>query len=127
MHWDSDSQFRIALPSRPVVTDLVGRIEAESPDAAGRISFELVVRLQPVVWMVVLNLAFAIIGPWSTELFIEVYSWFWQPPLCLLAALWIGWRWPHKAVADAREIAPRWIEEIQNRLEGENGSTAAVA
>lgn len=121
MHWESQSAFRIALPSRPIVTDLIGRIES------GRISFELSVHRRPVALIVLLNLAFVFIGPWSTEIFFEIYSWYWQPPLCVLAALWVGLRWPGKALADARSIAPRWIEEIQKRLESENGSTEAVA
>gem|GEM_PF-5036703 len=73
------------------------------------------------------NLACAVVGPWSTELFFEMYSWYWQPPLCVLAATWIWWRWPTQALADARTMAPKWIAEIRNRVVGEALSTAASA
>ena len=51
-------------------------------------------------------------------------SWNWQPPLCLLAAGWIAWRWPGRSMADAQLLAPRSIEEIRNRIEGRVVSTA---
>ncbi len=126
MHWDSDSCFRIALPTRPVATDLIGEIRANSPASPGRIDFGLEVHRRTVMWMVATNLACAVIGPWSTELFIEIYSWWWQPPLCVLAALWVGWKWPVQALADAREIAPRWIDEIRSRVGVEAASTTAA-
>jgi hypothetical protein len=110
-----------------VATDLVGRIEVAAPSKPARITFGLAVHQRPVLWIVLLNLAAAIVGPWSTELFIEIYSWYWQPPLCILAALWIWWRWPRQALADAQSIAPHWIGEIRSRVTAEPASTSAPA
>ncbi|MCC6908529.1 MAG: hypothetical protein IT430_11345 [Phycisphaerales bacterium] len=98
----------------------------ESGGGPGRIAFGLEVHLRAVWWMVAANLACAVIGPWSTELFIEIYSWWWQPPLCILAAIWVGWKWPAQALADARAVAPRWIGEIQSRVGIDAASTVAA-
>lgn len=123
VHWDSLNTFRIALPTRPVVTDLVGRVEAATvgvADGSSRIVFDLRVHRRMIWWMVALNLACAVVGPWSTErFFIPMYSWWWQPPLCVLGALWVWWKWPGKSHADAMNVAPRWIEQIRTRLKGE--------
>lgn len=126
VHWDSLNTFRIALPSRPVVTDLVGRVEAASASGSSRIVFDLQVHRRMIWWMVAVNLACAVVGPWSTErFFFPMYSWYWQPPLCVLGAFWIAWRWPRQALADARVLAPKWISEIRARLQGQSASTAS--
>lgn len=116
--WTSDSTFRVSLPSRPVTADLVCRVEnADGPTRC--VSFEIEVHRRPIRWLVAANLACIVIGPWSTEFFFDLYSWYWQPPLCLLAALWIAWRWPRRSCEDAAAIAPKWAAEIAARLEGQ--------
>lgn len=124
VHWTDHSTFRIALPSHPVVTDLVGSVE-DRGEGGRRVTFDLQVHRRPIWWIVAANVAFMAIGPWSTELFISIYSWYWQPPLCLLAAVWIAWRWPRQSLADARSLAPRWLAEIRSRLGIADASTAA--
>ena len=128
VHWDSLNTFRIALPSRPVVTDLVGRVEAASAGGPSRIVFDLQVHRRMIWWMVVINLACAVVGPGSTErFFFPMYSWWGQPPLCVLGAVWVWWRWPGRALADARAVAPKWIEQIRSRVVAEPNSTAPSA
>lgn len=122
--WSGESTFRMALPSHPVVTDLVGRIEEGSQGAKRRVVFDLEVHRRPILLLVLANVAFMAVGPWSTELFVKVHSWYWQPPLCLLLAGWIAWKWPRRALADARVLAPKWLGEIRARLEGHGGLTA---
>lgn len=128
VHWDSLNTFRIALPSRPVVTDLVGRVDGASAGRSSRIVFHLQVHRRMIWWMVTLNLVCAVVGPWSTEkFFVPMYSWWWQPPLCVLGAAWVWWKWPGQALADARTVAPKWIAQIRSRVESEPISTAESA
>jgi len=123
VHWTDDSTFRVALPSHPVVTDLVGSVEEGANGSTSRVTFDLEVHRRPIWWIATANVACMAIGPWSTELFINIYSWYWQPPLCLLAALWVVWRWPRQSLADAGSLAPKWLAEIRSRLEVEPAST----
>ncbi len=122
--WSGESTFRIALPSHPVVTDLIGRIEDGPEGVRRRVVFDLRVHRRPILWLVLANVAFMAVGPWSTEMFVNLHSWYWQPPLCLLLAAWIAWRWPRRALADARDLAPKWLGEIESRLENGGASTA---
>lgn len=108
------------------MTDLVGCIDESTAGRSTRITFDLEVHRKSVRWMAVLNLVCAVVGPWSTELFFEMYSWYWQPPLCILAAAWVWWHWPNKALSDAWSLAPKWISEIRSRLQDEAALTAAV-
>lgn len=121
--WSDDSTFRVALPSRPVTADLVCRV-ADADGTSRHVSFDIEVHRRPVWWLVAGNLACIVIGPWSTEIFFDIYSWYWQPPLCLLAAAWIAWRWPRRSLEDAVTLAPKWVAEISARLGVEPTSRA---
>lgn len=118
---DAVASFRVALPSRPLLSHLQGVVRESAPESAEserRVEFAI----RPSRWrlrlFVALNLAFIVLGPLTTEFFVQIKSWWWQPPIYALTALWIALRWPKRSLADARHLAPHWIERLRQRLDG---------
>lgn len=113
--WPDDMTAHLTLPSRPLVARLILRLHPENTGTRVTWSTRIDYRF---LWIaIVVNVALIVVGPWSTELFFTIYSWYWQPPLYVLTALWIAWAWPRKSRSDTESLIDRWMAVVAQRLD----------
>lgn len=113
--WIDDGRFRISIASRPIVTHLFGTVQ-ETDDDRRRIRFRIGLNHKALWTTLIITILSIILGPLSTEYFIRIYSWYWQPPLYILSALWIGLAWPRKSLRDGDPLVRKVIILIEDRI-----------
>lgn len=126
----TDDTFRLELPSRPLVTYLLGSVVAApsptNPQSGDRPEGEpccdLHLMLTPrrrVLYSYLVFLAVSVfVGTPLTEMFWPwMKIWWWGFPLGILSMLWVAVRWPRASSSDAQTILPDWIGVIRQWLE----------
>lgn len=131
--WLKNDTFRIELPSRPLVTYLLGRLVQGSQGPCGSVSPDsgqqcdlhlmLVPRRRVLYAYLLFLIVSVVVGTPLTDLFWPwMKIWWWGFPLGILSVLWVGVRWPRASSSDAQTILPDWIGVIRQWLENGEGN-----
>lgn len=124
IEWPEQNKFKLTLPTHPMSCDLTFTLESNTTATTLRATTRLNYTWYWVA--VIVNVVLIVFGPWSTELFFSLYSWYWQPPLYLLAALWIALTWPRKAQRDTANLIDHWVNLVAHRVDAHPVPAAAA-